>query len=187
MKHIIELEKSYSQFNGVRVPWLVSKEAMYSTFDGDSENLKCDNGYLIASGEQGFVELMLRGEIEKGLYKTITPCFRNDIEDELHQKEFFKLELINILDKNLFIHTPEGVKSKITCIVDLCRAAFSNYLEIPLRELKIVKISNTQYDIEYKGIELGSYGYRQFKEFSWIYGTGCAESRIEYVKSMKGN
>ena len=33
-------------------------------------------------------------------------------------------------------------------------------------------------DIELNGIEIGSYGYRSYKDFHWIYGTALAEPRF---------
>ena len=50
---------------------------------------------------------------------------------------------------------------------------------------KIVEIPNDegtiQYDIDYHGIELGSYGIRHCQFLNWIYGTGCAEPRLSKV------
>ena len=37
------------------------------------------------------------------------------------------------------------------------------------------------YDIDYHGIELGSYGIRHCQFLNWIYGTGCAEPRLSKV------
>lgn len=43
-----------------------------------------------------------------------------------------------------------------------------------------VSIDSTKegHDITINGIEVGSYGGRQFNGFTWIYGTGCAEPRL---------
>jgi len=54
-----------------------------------------------------------------------------------------------------------------------------NFLKIKTIEL------NKSYDIEFNGIELGSYGIRECEYLSWIYATGCAEPRLSYCQNLK--
>lgn len=52
--------------------------------------------------------------------------------------------------------------------------------QVPRPELlKVVKdVGGSGLDIEYDGIELGSYGIRHCDFLDWIYATACAEPRL---------
>ncbi len=52
----------------------------------------------MGSAEQGFVQLMLDGKLPLGSHMAAGPCFRDDEVDDLHQKTFFKVELIIVTD-----------------------------------------------------------------------------------------
>lgn len=45
------------------------------------------------------------------------------------------------------------------------------------------------YDLLLSGIEVGSYGFREYKNNKWIYGTGLAEPRFSqaFEKFVKEN
>jgi phenylalanyl-tRNA synthetase alpha subunit len=127
-------------------------------------------GYLVASGEQGFIELMIRENLV-GKYFTITPCFREEKYDELHLPYFMKLELIDT----------EVDNKKLPAMINDAKRFFDNYLET-----KVIPTKDG-YDIvsAKSNIELGSYGIRAYKEFLWVYGTGVAEPRLSQVLEMK--
>ena len=80
-------------FKQIEVPWRVSAEAINLTFNNNL-SFKSDNKFLIGSAEQGFLELYLRNKLTSNQLMSVSPCFRNEIEDDLHQQEFMKLELI---------------------------------------------------------------------------------------------
>jgi hypothetical protein len=40
-------------------------------------------------------------------------------------------------------------------------------------------------DINFNGIEVGSYGIREFEGFKWVYGTGAAEPRLSQAIGRK--
>ena len=62
---------------------------------------------------------------------------------------------------------------------------FYEDLECPFEDLKIIDTPEG-YDIELYGIEIGSYGIRRVRGFSWIYGTMLAEPRFsEAYKLIK--
>jgi hypothetical protein len=48
------------------------------------------------------------------------------------------------------------------------------------------EVSNTQVDIEFAGIELGSYGIRSCDFLDWVYGTGVAEPRLSSIMGKYG-
>lgn len=150
------------------VPWVVSHEAESVTLPPNTEATQTQYGDLVGSAEQGFIELMLRGEtITKAC--GITPCFRIEEQfDELHHAYFMKLELIN---------TDASLSTLDTMIADAL-AFFAQYTDV-----LVVKTGEHMYDIVDKkyGIELGSYGFRTLGNTTFVYGTGIALPRLDTV------
>ena len=129
---------------------------------------------LVASAEQSFLELMYDSKLEKGRYCGITPCFRDeDYLDELHQRYFMKVELIDTLNVN---HTSLG-----NMIID-AKEFYSNYLDV-----HVLEIQDEMYDIidDKNGIELGSYGTRRTIAGNHVFGTGLAEPRLSKVLKLQ--
>ena len=117
-------------------------------------------GSLVASGEQSFIEI--RKSLKPGGYLCVTPCFRDELQpDELHLMYFMKVELIWV--------APESINHSLSDMIAGALAFYSYYLHCDIIKTDI------GYDIASNGIELGSYGYREFDDFLWVYGTGCAE------------
>jgi len=161
-------------FTRIEAPWWVSKEVLDITTPPDLQtdlqniyflpnNKKC----LVASGEQSFLYIAVKGRLPKGKFQTITPCFRNESIGILNKKCFMKNELI-ITDK---------VNSKnLDLVIKNCFSFF--YEQVPKKDLlKIIK-TDVGFDITYDKIELGSYGIRHCEFLDWIYATGCAEPRL---------
>lgn len=176
--------------------WVVDKPAYYLT---KPEGAQADiiraredgtgESYLVASGEQSFIQMMMEGQpIKRAI--CVTPCFRVDKYDALRRPYFLKAELINAQDVD------EG--HLIHMIHDAC-SFFEQFFSV-----RVVK-TDIGYDIVEKGtrIELGSYGIRDLwygtdkngkffvgpadvtiykydglKRLQWIYGTACAEPRL---------
>lgn len=165
----------------IEVPWLVSKEINditmpdgvlpYRVIKGEKEKR------FIASGEQGFLYLLSKGHLPKGFaYQTTTPCMRNDNFDQTHSKYFMKNELI-------FLLTPKSsADEKLTEMINHAMKFFSNVGELNPNDLSLVPTA-LGYDINYNGVELGSYGKRQSLMGDWIYGTGVAEPRFSRMKN----
>ena len=122
---------------------------------------------LVASGEQSLLYLANQGLLPKGKYQTITPCFRNEIQGPVRRKFFMKNELMIAGSQK---------ETDLKKIIDDAYKFFKT--EVP--DKKILEVIKTEqgYDIEYKGIELGSYGIRSCSFLDWIYGTGLAEPRF---------
>jgi seryl-tRNA synthetase len=79
----------------IETPWAVDHRYTDATKPAGRRDFYCLDGYLVASGEQSFMSAMHSGELQPGnKYQTITPCFRDEAVDELHQTWFLKLELI---------------------------------------------------------------------------------------------
>jgi hypothetical protein len=168
----------------MEVPWIVSKEAMnvtkppfatrtFETFMGD----------LVASGEQSFIELMIYDCLPKGKYVCVTPCFRDEVVDPLHQNWFMKVELIRT----------DSTQRKD--LVDLMYDAVNFYVDTYEMYTKgqqhptiddPASVYPYSYDIlSPDGIELGSYGIRSHGDHEWVYGTGVAEPRLSYALALR--
>jgi hypothetical protein len=159
-------------FSRVESPWTVTQQISQITKPQDKIDfeIKHNGKVLVASGEQSFLYLYLKGFLPKGRFQTITPCFRYESFDFLHTKYFIKNELIDtkdVSDKNL------------ESIVQTCLEFFQKYL--PGSE--VVK-TEFGYDIEWKGYELGSYGIRSCEFLDWIYATGVAEPRFSSLINL---
>lgn len=164
-------EKNYKR---IEVPWIVPNNVESITRPENKKpfQIKDTNECLVGSGEQSFLYLYLKEQLPLGKFQTITPCFRSDELDFLHSNFFIKNELIrtDVVNDSVLQETIEDAIE-----------FFSNYLD-DLNDLKVVKKDN-EYDINYKNIEIGSYGIRDCKFLTYIYGTGCAEPR--FSKSLK--
>ena len=86
--------------------------------------------------------------------------------------------------KNELIITDKVDTENLDYVIKSAESFFRTKVDFP-DDIKIVEIPNDegtiQYDIEYHGIELGSYGIRHCQFLNWIYGTGCAEPRLSKV------
>lgn len=158
-------------FRRIEVPWIVP--SYYSNLTSPvKSNEQFSN---IGSGEQSFLYLIDQGVLLDGYYQTVTPCFRQENEDYLHKPYFLKNELIQLTknDKNYHASLLNILKNQ---------KVFFEYLGF--KNIKIEETRNNEihdilsYDILTKGgIELGSYGIREFDFCIYIYGTACAEPR----------
>lgn len=159
-------------YTELSVPWIISFEPHDATRPPHRREFYCLGGYLNASGEQSFLELMLSGSHLKKHF-CITPCFRDEPElDAYHHQYFLKLELI---------WTDVSLQHLHQMIAD-ANDFLSRYTEtdiIPTND------SGTAFDIidRKSGVEFGSYGIRSYENYSWIYGTGIALPRLDSVIS----
>lgn len=177
-EYLTESSNHYHDHGYIRIetPWMVTEEVDSITRPKDKTPyvINGKNKNLIASGEQGFLYLMLKQYLPPGKYHTITPCFRDEPYDFEHSKTFMKLELINT------INTSEDD------LMEMIRDA-KTYFEDILggSTVQMKKTGNDSYDLEYFGVELGSYGIREYKHLKWIYGTGLSEPRFSRIVKIK--
>jgi hypothetical protein len=170
-------------YNRIEAPWLVSKyiNDLTKPVDGSDWLLNGFDKYLVASGEQSFLYLAIKEILLKGKYQTITPCFRKDEIDYIHNHYFMKNELIHVLKKPL-----DDMNKIHYQINDLILDSLLFFNSIGFTNLKIEKINDYQFDIiTNNGNELGSYGYRSFPFISYIYGTGIAEPRTSKLLKIQ--
>jgi seryl-tRNA synthetase len=163
-------------YKRVESPWTVTKSISDITKpEGATDwTILEKNKVLVASGEQSFLYMYLKGFLPKGKFQTITPCFRDEPFDELHTKYFMKNELIitdNISEENL------------NKIINDAKTFLENELN---NKIDIIQ-TNIGYDLEINDMEVGSYGIRSSGYLDWIYGTGLAEPRATYIKNKIRN
>lgn len=161
-------------FQRIESPWTVTEAISDITKPKDKSQeffLSKKNKVLVASGEQSFLYLYLKGFLPKGRFQTVTPCFRDDSFDTTHSKYFIKNELIDTL--NVSVDNLEN-------IVENSLGFFKRYLP----ESEIIK-TDEGYDISWRDIELGSYGIRECEFLKWIYATGVAEPRLSNTINFK--
>lgn len=172
-------------FKRIESPWTVTEAISNITKPADKKQsflLQDKKKVLVASGEQSFLYLMLKGFLPKGKFQTVTPCFRDDSFDITHTKYFIKNELII---------TEDVTKDRLLEVVHQATEFFKYQFPIASRNLIDSKYVNggNQIDINCCNIiELGSYGIRQSGTLTWIYGTACAEPRLSYCQAhIQGN
>lgn len=167
-------------FKYVEVPWMVSTEAVCATLpDGKSLfSVGRPNSWLVGSAEQSFLQMMIDGVLPADRYVAASPCFRDDPVDDLHAKTFFKVELIDVMSE-----TTKKVDARGLLTLGVMNAARSFFVESVFG----LEVINTVggFDITLNNIEIGSYGYREHKGHSWIYGTGLAEPRFSLARAAK--
>ncbi len=157
-------------FTYKETPWIVSFDAYSATRPPARPDFYTLGGYLVASGEQGFIEELLSG---KCLTKhvTVTPCFREEeYLDEIHYRYFMKVELIDT----------DASAQNLHKMISLATHFFSKEQRV---EVIQTDTNGEMFDIvdSATGIELGSYGIRTVKDIRFIYGTGLAEPRYSVV------
>jgi hypothetical protein len=124
----------------------------------------------VASAEQSFLDIVLRGgkPPQRGMY--LTPCVRDELVlDDLHLRVFLKLELIHF----------GGDQRDLPEILQVATGFFSRYIPVQAVE------TSSGVDLQSpEGVELGSYGVRRVCGVPYVYGTGLAEPRFSYARQL---
>lgn len=173
--------KFYEDFGFKRIesPWLVSEDISNITKpDPNIVDYKVEyNGkVLVASGEQSFLYMFVKGFLPKGRYQTITPCFRKESFTALNSKYFIKNELIDTINVSY---------ESLDDTVNMCLSFFQKYIpEVTVVEQKDDR-SEKAYDIVYGPYEIGSYGIRSYMQLEWTYATGVAEPRLSKLIDLR--
>lgn len=170
-------------YHYVDAPWFVSEQAMNITVP---YGIRCHGQEIpVASGEQSFLQLIMDKNLSPGIkHFCITPCLRrSDRYDDWHCQEFMKLELIWYFGHTMSIISDEVLKVYQTIINDAA-GFFCKFLPIEICEITDEPrkgcITTNPKDIQWQGIELGSYGIRSAPEIgTWVYGTGVALPRLQ--------
>ena len=148
-------------FQYIEVPWMVGKPAYYETKPEGVREFSTLDGFLVASGEQSFMQMLSDGSLSKGAFVCCTPCFRDEIEDEIHKRFFLKVELISVDCRDY---------------KRLLVAAETNFIRLGAKP-EVVHTTVGE-DLFLNGVEVGSYGIRESSFGVFSYGTGIAEPRF---------
>src|ERR1700722_19548558 len=81
-------------FEYIEVPWTVDESISNMTKPDYKKNFFLKEKSLVGSAEQSFMQLIKENKLNYGKYITTTPCFRDEIVDDLHKQYFMKTELI---------------------------------------------------------------------------------------------
>ena len=163
----------------INMPWYVKDNIHNITFETNKSKWQLPSGdILLGSAEQGFINQMLNHNL-LGKFQATTPCFREDSIDELHQEHFIKTEL--------FINESEDFNKTLDKTLSDVFGFLIKYVDIA--RINFVDTSSEtgtrSIDIEIDGIEVGSYGIREYKyrdkSYTWVYGTGIALPRFSGV------
>ena len=180
-KLIYDAIKTYEGlgYQMVDVPLVVDRDVSNHTKpEGVPELSHLGDKVYVASAEQSFIQLHKEGKLPRGKYMALTPCHRHErFLDEEHYLIFLKLELIVV-----------GLwkKNPLFEMVDSCTWFFNRTLD---HEVKMEgNFAFGEMDLTCEGVELGSYGSRNMLDGTpYYYGTGIAEPRLSYVKSLVDN
>lgn len=159
-------------FTYIEAPWFVRPEIDWITKPKNKSPLVFGrHGHMVASGEQSFIQMHLDGQLDPKLdYVCLTPCVRDDNNDDLHRSGFMKVELFS------------SNENRIDFIISSALQFFTSELGPHVEKVYsgggldlMVK------DNEGNDIELGSYGWRNLSSENGgiiSYGTGLAEPRF---------
>ena len=176
-------------YEKINLPWLAHEKYIKLTYKDNNQFIIKDCRALLGSAEQAFLKEVYENNLE-GQFQSITPCFRNDKEDNLHFEYFMKNELF-IYNKDYNFYDYESALEKM---VIAAYDYFEKQLHLPI--LKIVETSESilSYDILLNEVEVGSYLIREVeledRKIMYACGTGLAEPRfeaaIQYSVELKG-
>jgi len=187
-KNLADSIDFYSErgYQNIEVPWYVTSDIMEITRPSfvspdDDYYLPKNNKVLVASAEQSFIYLMVKGLLPEGFYQGVTPCYRFEKINALHRKCFMKNELI---------YVTYDMTKDISPILSKVIGDAQTFFETVIKDKAMIvdspqENSTVNLDLMYKDQELGSYGIRNYKNlFQWVYGTGCAEPRLSILKKL---
>lgn len=155
----------------VECPWFVDPEYLLTTCSPE-QVVTTTVGSLVGSAEQAFISLDHQGKLRRGRYVGYTPCFRNEgHETDTHRFGFNKIELYQ---------TDDVSDAALQVMIDKVRACFYGIWPHANCGEDVVETipTNEGFDLMIGGIEVGSYGRREWKNLTWLYGTGLAEPRF---------
>jgi hypothetical protein len=150
-------------FTWVETPWIVRPGITALTHPGRRESTVM--GDLVGSAEQGFLQLIMDGQLDNGNYVSAGPCFRfDDAGQPGKHPYFFKVEL---------------------CIV-----GGTDHWPLLMSAHAFMRGSNAVetaegHDLELNGLKIGSYGTSEVEGLLWSYGTGLAEPRYSEALARK--
>lgn len=169
---------NYRGYEKINLPWIIDEKYIKLTYEDCNKFIIKDGRALLGSAEQAFLREVSENNLE-GQFQCLTPCFRNDDEDELHFEYFMKNELFVYNKKYNFKDYELILEEMVKNVYDFFEE------QTYLSTLKIVETPESllSYDILLNGIEVGSYLIREIefegRKIMYVCGTGLAEPRFE--------
>jgi hypothetical protein len=166
-------------FRYVDLPWMVPKEFSDATRPPECRDLRTLYGSFVASGEQSFLQLWDAGQLSGARgYVGWTPCLRDEKLDALHQHGFMKAEWFVPLVGEHPHDWAAVLPQLVTTQVEIFKLVAHECGEVSQGALEVVALGPEQVDIELNGVEIGSYGRREFRGRYYLYGTALALPRF---------
>jgi hypothetical protein len=158
-----------SGYHFITVPMLVDEDVIRLTLPHDRQPKFHNNKCYVGSAEQSIYQLIKEGKDLPPKALAITPCQRDEmVLDELHQEIFLKIEL--------------ACTDNTITYRDIANDVMNFYSQFT-DKAKIVDFDNSC-DIEIGGIEVGSYGQREYKGRIIHFGTCLALPRFAQALNM---
>ena len=156
-------------YHFITVPMLIDEDVIRLTLPPDRLPKFHNNKCYVGSAEQSIYQLIKEGKDLPPKVLAITPCQRDEsVLDELHQEIFLKIELACTDNTITYRDIANDVMNFCSQFTD---------------KAKIVEFDNSC-DIEIGGIEVGSYGQREYKGRIIHFGTGLALPRFAQALNM---
>lgn len=169
-------------YKRIEVPWTAPLEVLEATIRmvdprtryPDQFISSCSGiGHMVGSAEQSILASRLDGSLGRGKYVACTPCFRPlDGFTDIHQPYFIKVELWMDTSR------PEDYRN----VMGDARAFMDLFVDDDVTE---ILHSPDLSDLVLRGIEVGSYGWREHEGVCWAYGTGIAEPRFSIARNRQ--
>lgn len=163
----------------VEVPWAVPEWAIKATCPNPlSKPAIARSQFLVGSAEQSFIYLDVSEQLGKGRFVACTPCVRPGDIGPFNQPTFMKVELyrndeVSPLTLNEMMgHAGYYFEKQARRHSPSAQLEWSNFLDDGVPTFDDVL------DINLNGLEVGSYGMREFRAIQWVFGTGLAEPRF---------
>ena len=162
---------NYRGYEKINLPWIINEKYIKLTYKDGNKFIIKDGRALLGSAEQAFLREVFENNLE-GQFQCLTPCFRNDDEDELHFEYFMKNELFVYNEKYNFNNYKSVIEKMITDVYEF----FEN--QTYLSTIKIIETDESllSYDILLNDVEVGSYLIREIefegKKIMYACGTG---------------
>lgn len=159
----------------IPLPWMASQEAVDATRPPErapNTDIQTPFGFLVASGEQAFMDMASTLQ-EKQIYIGWSPCFRHEPSfDATHHYYFLKAEA--------FVRCSSSqAPLEVDRVRNIAMLGFKTLLRLSNTnaQLEFRQTAIHAYDIECNGIEVGSYGYRNYNGQTYVFATALAEPR----------
>lgn len=166
-------------FRYVDLPWVVQKEYSDATRPPNCRDIQTLHGSFVASGEQSFLQLWDAGQLRGSPgYVGWTPCLRDDKLDDWHQHGFMKAEWFVPLTPDTALAWHTQLMALVATQAEMFHQVAQHCGKSTEGAVQVVVLGAEQVDIELNGVEIGSYGRRQFKGMHYLYGTALALPRF---------